>query len=86
MALIVYLLCALASLGCALLLWRGYRATRTRLLFWGALCFFILTLTNSLLFADLIIWPQVDLLLWRAGGTLIGLACLIYGLIFDAQS
>lgn len=86
MALLVYLLCALASLGCALLLWRGYRATRTRLLFWGALCFFILTLTNSLLFADLILWPQIDLLLWRAGGTLIGLACLIYGLIFDAQS
>lgn len=86
MALTVYLLCALASFGCALLLWRGFRATRTRLLFWGALCFFILTLTNSLLFVDLIIWPQIDLSLWRAGVMLTGLACLIYGLIFDAQS
>lgn len=86
MALIVYLLCALASLGCALLLWRGSRATRTRLLFWGALCFFILTLANSLLFVDLIIWPQIDLSLWRAGVMLSGLACLVYGLIFDAQS
>lgn len=85
MALTVYLLCAVACLGCALLLWRGYRATRTRLLFWGALCFFILTLTNSLLFADLILWPQIDLSLWRAGGTLAGLACLVYGLIFDTQ-
>ena len=86
MALIVYLLCALASLGCAFLLWRGYRATGTRLLFWGALCFFILTLTNSLLLVDLVIWPEIDLSLWRAAVMLAGLGCLVYGLIFDAQS
>ena len=86
MALTVYLLCALASLGCALLLARGYRATRTRLLFWGALCFFIMTVTNSLLFVDLIIWPQIDLSLWRAGLTLIALGFLVYGLIFEAQT
>jgi hypothetical protein len=54
--------------------------------FLGRPLLFYLTLTNSLLFVDLIIWPQIDLSLWRAGVTLTGLACLIYGLIFDAQS
>ncbi len=70
MALTVYLLCALASLACAVLLTRGYRATRAPLLFWSALCFFILVATNSLLFLDLIIFPQIDLALLRSGFTL----------------
>ncbi len=85
MALIVYLLCALASLGCALLLWRGYGATRTRLLFWGALCFFVLAATNSLLFADLVVFKQIDLSLWRSAFTLGALGLLLYGLIFETQ-
>jgi hypothetical protein len=86
MALTVYLLCALASLLCALLLWRGYRASRTPLLFWGALCFFILAVTNSLLFADLIVFKEIDLSLWRSAFTLSALGLLLYGLIFDGQS
>lgn len=86
MALTVYLLCALTSLVCALLLWRGYRASHTRLLFWGALCFFLLAVTNSLLFADLIVFKQVDLSLWRSGFTLGAFGLLLYGLIFEAQS
>jgi len=86
MALIVYLLCAFASLLCAVLLLRGYRATRTALLFWAGLCFLILALTNSLLFADLIVFPQIDLSVWRTGGSLLALGLLLYGLIFETQS
>lgn len=85
MALTVYLLCALASLVCAVLLARGYRASRAPLLFWGALCFFILVATNSLLFLDLIIFPQIDLALARSGFTLAAFAIFLYGLIFESQ-
>jgi len=85
MALTVYLLCALASLVCAILLTRGYRASRAPLLFWGALCFFILVATNSLLFLDLIIFPQIDLALLRSGFTLAAFAIFLYGLIFESQ-
>jgi hypothetical protein len=86
MALTVYILCGLTSLVCALLLWRGYRTSSTPLLFWGALCFFVLTITNWLLFIDFVIFPQIDLSLWRTGATLIGLGFLLYGLIFETQS
>ena len=85
MALTVYLLCAVASLVCALLLTRGYRATRMPLLFWGAVCFFVLVATNSLLFIDLIIFPQLDLASWRSGVTLSAFTLLLYGLIFESH-
>ena len=85
MALTVYLLCALASLVCAILLARCYRASRAPLLFWGALCFFILVATNSLLFLDLIIFPQIDLALLRSGFTLAAFGLFLYGLIFESQ-
>lgn len=86
MALTVYLLCAVASLLCAVLLWRGYRASRARLLFWAALCFFILVVTNSLLFVDFIIFPHIDLAVWRSGITLGAFGLFLYGLIFDAHA
>ena len=86
MALIVYLLCAIASLVCALLLTRGYRATRMPLLFWGAVCFFILVATNSLLFLDLIIFPGIDLSGWRSAITLVAFTVFLYGLIFESQT
>lgn len=86
MAIIVYLLCALASLVCALLLTRGYRASRLPLLFWGAACFFVLVITNSLLFVDMIMFPGIDLAAWRSGLTLVGLLVLLYGLIFETQT
>jgi len=85
MALSVYLLCAAASLLCAILLWRGYRASRAALLFWASLCFFGLAITNSLLVVDLAVFVQIDLSLWRLASTLTSLALLLYGLIFETQ-
>ena len=85
MALTVYLLCAVTSLVCALLLARGYRATRMPLLFWGAVCFFVLVATNSLLFVDFIIFPQIDLASWRSAVTLVAFGLFLYGLIFESQ-
>ena len=86
MALIVYFLCAVASLLCALLLTRGYRASRMPLLFWGAVCFFVLVATNSLLFLDMIVFPQIDLAGWRSGITLAAFSVFLYGLIFESQT
>ncbi|MFL6521013.1 MAG: DUF5985 family protein [Chthoniobacterales bacterium] len=85
MGICVYLLSAAASLLCAVLLIRGYRASRAPLLFWGALCFFALAAANSLLFIDLVVLPELDLAPWRSGLTLVAFGLLLYGLIFESQ-
>ena len=78
----VYMLCALTSLGCTLLLIGRYRKTRVDLLFWSAIAFLLITLTNILLFVDLVILGAgVDLTLIRNGSTLLGTILLLYGLI-----
>jgi len=85
MALFVYLLCALTSLACAALLWRGYRQTRVRLLLWSALCFLGFFVNNALTIVDVRLGPAVDLSLWRTLPAALGLALLLYGLVWDAD-
>ena len=85
MADVVYVLCALTSLACAVLLWRGWRRSRVRLLFWSALCFVGLFLNNVLLIVDLRVMPQVDLALVRTLPALLGAAALVYGLVWDTE-
>jgi hypothetical protein len=85
MAEIVYILSSLVSLTCTILLLRGYLDSRVRLLLWSSLCFLGLTISNILLFVDLVVLPQIDLSLWRSLATLIALIVLIYGLIWDAD-
>lgn len=83
MAEIVYALSGITSLACAVLLLRSYARNQTRLLLWSSLCFFGLALNNFLLFIDLVIVPELDLLIWRNMAALLGLALLLYGLIWD---
>ena len=85
MAETVYLLCAAASLLCAVLLHRGYARSRAQLLLWSCLCFYGLTLNNVLLFVDLVVVPQVDLSVWRAATALAALLALLTGLIWGAK-
>jgi hypothetical protein len=85
MATVIYSLCALVALLCAVLLLRAYRATRYRLLFWSALCFGALTVNNVLLFMDKIVLPMVDLSFVRILTALAALGVLLIGLIWDAQ-
>lgn len=85
MAQAVYILCTLTSLLCAFLLLRGYRLSKLRLLFWSALCFFVLAAANAALFADLIVWQDVDLTNFRTVLTLGGIGLLLYGLIFESH-
>ena len=62
MAPIAYSLGVSTSILCAFLLIRSYRAHKTPLLLWSSLCFVGLALNNVLLFVDLFVVPDVDLL------------------------
>ena len=84
MATVVYMLCALTSIACAVLLYRGYRESRARLLFWSAVCFAGLALNNVLLFIDMRIIPAEDLSVWRSVPALLGLASLMNGLVWES--
>lgn len=85
MAEIVYLCCALASLLCAILLIRSYRANRTPLLLWSSLCFVGLALNNALLFVDLVVALTIDLSLYRTLTALAALLLLLFGLIWHVH-
>ena len=85
MAAVIYTLCALASLVAACLLWRQYRQTRFRILFWSALCFFGLTANNVLLVLDRLVYTDIDLSLLRLSCATIAVLLLIYGLIWESE-
>ena len=82
---IVYSLCILTCWACAFLLWRGYRTSHAPLLMWGSICFLVLGIANLLLFADLIVYPDANLLVIRNLVTLLGLVIFIFGLVFKAN-
>ena len=77
--LVLTLLAALTSLTCMVLLFRAYAANGVRLLLWSALCFVCLTANNVLLFFDLVVFPGVDLSLYRHYAALAGILFLLYG-------
>jgi hypothetical protein len=81
----VYILCALTSIACAILLLRGYVASRERLLFWSSLCFVGLAINNVMLFIDLVVIAEIDLSLWRSGAALIAVAILLFGLVWESK-
>jgi hypothetical protein len=85
MAELVYVLCAATSALCALLLGRAYARTRARLLLWSTLCFVFLAINNLLLVVDLMVLPEIDLSLLRAGGALVAMILLIVGLVWESR-
>jgi hypothetical protein len=82
---VLYLLAALTSAACMVLLLRAYAANGLQLLLWSGLCFVGLTANNLLLFLDLVVFPDVDLRLYRLGASLAGILCLLYGFIWEAE-
>ena len=82
---IVYALCAVTAAACALLLLRAHGRSGTRLLFWGGLCFAGLALNNVLVFVDLVLVPQMNLLALRNVAALGSMAVLVYGLVWDTE-
>ncbi|QRN96550.1 hypothetical protein JRI60_47405 [Archangium violaceum] len=85
MAEAVFVLCAVTSLACAVLLLRGYARNRVPLLLWSSLCFVGLAVNNLLLVVDLIIIPGRDLLVLRNLSGLLSLALLVFGLVWDSE-
>jgi hypothetical protein len=85
MAPIIFSLCALTALLCAVLLLLSYARSGYRLLLWSGLCFAGLTLNNLLLVLDKLVLPQVDLSLWRSSTALAAMCVLLYGLVWDAE-
>jgi hypothetical protein len=80
----VYILSALTSLACALLLLRGYARGKRKLLLWSGICFAGLALSNFLIFVDLVLLTSVDLYLLRLATTAASMAILLYGLIWES--
>jgi len=85
MAPAVYILGMLTSAACALLLWSGYRRGNKKLLLWSSLCFAGFSVTNLLVFVDLIIFPKQDLYVFRLAATAVSLGLLLYGLIWESN-
>ena len=84
----IYILCALTSISCSVLLIRAYFQTRARLLLWSSLCFVGLMINNLLLFLDKVVWPETDLpalVIGRNLAALVGLSLLVFGLIWDSE-
>jgi len=81
MAEVVFLLCAATSVACAILLYRGYRTSHSRLLLWSSLCFVGLSFNNVLLFVDRVVVPAADLSMVRGVIGVVALMLLLFGLV-----
>jgi hypothetical protein len=85
MATAVYVLSALISIACVVLLARSYLSTRASLLLWAAICFTGLALNNLLLFLDKVVITDADLSTWRSVPALAGLLVLMFGLLWEPE-
>jgi hypothetical protein len=85
MAPVVYVLCAVTSFACAVLLLRAYRQRHIHLLFWSGLGFIGFALGNLFMVIDRMLVPAMDLRLFRSLPVLAGLVVLIYGLVWDTE-
>ena len=86
MASLVYSLCAIASILCAIVLLGSYRRTPTRMLFLSVLCFCGLSINNLLLYADfLYTGAAIDLSLYRHLTGAISVLLLLVGLIWGNE-
>lgn len=85
MVITVYALCALTSMICAALLFRGYRRSGARLLLWSSICFVGFFLNNLLLLVDMNV-PLEYLSIWRSLPALAGTLILVYGLVWETRA
>lgn len=84
MAAAVYLLCALTSALCAVLLLRAWATTRQRLVLWTGVGFAGLAVNNALLVADLLV-IDADLQVLRDVSNLAAVSVILGGLIWETR-
>ena len=85
MAEVVYVLCALTSVSCTVLLWLSYRKSGMPLLYWSALCFVGLAMNNIFLLGDLVFAPQIDFAIPRNLSGVVALSLFLYGALYSRQ-
>ncbi len=81
----VYILCALTSLLCAVLLFRSWWGSRRRLLLWSSLCFIGLMINSAMVVFDKMIATGVDLSVPTKVPAVIGMALFLFGLIWEGD-
>lgn len=82
---VIFFLCFATSALCAWLLLKGFKRTRFRLLFWSGLCFCCMAVNNLVLILDVHVFPTRDLLAWRLIPALVGVAVLLFGLVWETK-
>jgi hypothetical protein len=82
---LIYGLCALTALLCAVMLLQGWRRSRYKLLLWSGLCFVGLTVNNILLIMDKLVFTYANLSPWRSATALISLMILLFGLVWETK-
>lgn len=85
MVAVVYFLCALTSVACAVLLVRSWRRSPIRLLMWVALGFIGLAINNVILFVDRVLARDTDLHALRDFSGLVAVTVLLFGLIWESR-
>ena len=83
---LVYSLCFATSALCAFLLERSFRRTRSRLLFWSAACFVLLAGVNFVVVLDMLVYPEIDFRPVRLWLSLVAVAVLLFGFIWDEDA
>ena len=83
---LVYTLCFATSALCACLLGRSFNRTRSRLLFWSALCFVLLAVVNFIVVLDMLVYPEISFRLVRLWLSLAAVAVLLFGFIWDEET
>ena len=83
---LVYSLCFATSALCVLLLGRSFGRSRSRMLFWSAMCFALLAVVNFIVILDLLVFPEMDFRPLRLWLSLLAVAVLLFGFIWDEDS
>jgi hypothetical protein len=81
---------AVTALVCLVLLYRHYWRTGVRLLWWSGLCFLALAVENAVLFFDrnpnfAVPLQGASLTAIRQSIAALGIACLIYSLVWETE-
>jgi hypothetical protein len=82
---LVYGLCLLTCVVCAVQLTRAWLRTRSKLLLYTAISFGFLSLNNLFLVADMVLFPDAYLTPFRQASAGLALGVLLYGFIWETE-